>query len=282
MSEPAEIGADLAAWYSQMAALGRAAWPGIQVDDQRLVAHLGRHLADPGEDARVALERNAGDLYLACACTAGDSRALEAFERCFLADLGTPLARIEVARATVDEIKQLLRDKLLVATADRPPRISEYSGRGPLLSWVRVAAVNTALSLRRRQQPEISPDENSRLQLPSADADPELAYMKARYRRDFKAAFAAAVALLSPQERMVLRLNFLDGLNIEEIGTLYRVHRATVARWIARARQSLLGETRRQLIERLQLGGGEFESLMGLVQSQLDVSIARYLRQSAG
>ena len=51
----------------------------------------------------------------------------------------------------------------------------------------------------------------------------------------------------------------IDGMTITEIGALYRVHASTVARWIARSRQTILDQTRRLLRDRLRLGTQELE-----------------------
>lgn len=50
---------------------------------------------------------------------------------------------------------------------------------------------------------------------------------------------------------------------------MYRVHRATVARWIAAARQGVLDRTRRRLMHDLRLAAGEVYSLIRLVQSRI-------------
>ena len=92
--------------------------------------------------------------------------------------------------------------------------------------------------------------------------------------------FQATLAALPADERTVLRMHYLDGLNIDRIGVVFNVHRATVARWIARTRDALLAETKRRLGERLRVTGRELASLMGLVQSQLDVSIGKVLEKS--
>jgi RNA polymerase sigma-70 factor (ECF subfamily) len=80
------------------------------------------------------------------------------------------------------------------------------------------------------------------------------------------------------KEKNLLSLYFVDGLRSAEIGKLYGVHAATVRRWIEQARQTLLDETRKRLRHRLRLEASEFESLMVLVQSQLDVTLTRCLR----
>jgi len=77
----------------------------------------------------------------------------------------------------------------------------------------------------------------------------------------------------------VLRLHLLDGLNIDRIGQLHDVHRATAARWLASAREALAKDTQRILQARLQVSRSEFESLLRLVRSDLDVSLCRILAE---
>ena len=252
---------------------GRAAWPEIAVGEAIFVRYV---------TARDAALEHAADLYLACACAGGDARAVASFEKRYRPEVKAALAHMQLPPAVLDEVQQQLFARLFVGAE---PKIADYSGRGPLASWVRVAAARTALTFKRRQRKHergASSDDDSRLHLRSPLADPELAYMKARYRREFKAAFEQAMASLDSRDRNILRLHVLDGLNIEAIGALYRVHRATVARWIARTRDALLSETKRLLSERLRLSGRELASLMGLVQSQLEVSIGKVLEKSKG
>jgi RNA polymerase sigma-70 factor (ECF subfamily) len=110
--------------------------------------------------------------------------------------------------------------------------------------------------------------------------DPELAYMKAAYRATFKEVFQEALDSLLPRERLLLKQQLVDGLSIDELGALNQVHRATAARWVAGAREKLLGRTRRTFMMRARISSDECESIMRLVRSQLDVSLQRRLRAS--
>jgi RNA polymerase sigma-70 factor (ECF subfamily) len=114
----------------------------------------------------------------------------------------------------------------------------------------------------------------------ASDHNPELLVMKARYRDEFREAFGEAVARLAPRDRNLLRYQLLDGLTTHQIGTIYRVHRVTITRWLKKARDNLLEETRSLLIARLRVEPQEFNSIMGLIQSQLDLSLSRVLARS--
>ena len=107
--------------------------------------------------------------------------------------------------------------------------------------------------------------------------DPMLAELKARYRSELADAFRAALAELVPRDRTLLRYQMIDGLSIDEIGTIYRVHRATAARWLVGIRDKLVDNTRGRLAAKLGVDTQEAASIVRLVQSQLDVSVIRHL-----
>jgi RNA polymerase sigma-70 factor (ECF subfamily) len=56
------------------------------------------------------------------------------------------------------------------------------------------------------------------------------------------------------------------------------VHRATAARWLTRARAALVSATHNRLATRLKLPVEQIEDVIRLVQSKLDASVIRYLR----
>jgi RNA polymerase sigma-70 factor (ECF subfamily) len=247
----------------------KQAWPALDVDAARFVTFLGARVAGEADPVQALAALHVDDLYLAFACASGDEAALAAFERAHLEDLGV-VARVDSSPAFVDEVRQRLRVHLFV-----DGKIREFGGRGSLAGWLRVCAVRLAQMLRRgawRENPVEEP-EIDRL----AGSDPELALIKRKYGREFTEAVAASVLALDGRDRTVLKLNVLDRLNIEKIGSLYGVHRATVASWIAGARRSILDGTRQRLQEKLGLDVNELESLMGLVRSELDVRLSQLL-----
>jgi RNA polymerase sigma-70 factor (ECF subfamily) len=178
------------------------------------------------------------DLYLAAACAAGDPAALSHFDRDCLSAMDGALIRIGLSAQAADDAKQMIRRLLLVADG-QPPRIAEYAGRGELRSWVRVAGIRAALDLRRRSDREIPVEVEIIERSVSQDSDPAIDYLKQVYRAEFKTAFAEAMDSLTDRERNLFGHQFVDGLTLDQIAALYRVHRATVARWNARARERL-------------------------------------------
>jgi RNA polymerase sigma-70 factor (ECF subfamily) len=280
-SERARGVSDLEQILVDLVKTSRTAWPRVMVDAEAYVRHLARHLADEVDLERALRTICGPDLYLACACAQGDKEAILALDRGFLGDVDSALARMRLDRSMVDEVKQIVREKLLV-TDGGVPKIADYAGRGPLEVWLRVVSVRAAVSLLRARDPiergsgDTIADE-ALLRAASSSNDPELDLIRARYAAEFKAALEGALRSLPSKERTTLRLHFVDGLNIDQIGTIFRVHRATVARWIARSREQLLEEVRRVLTTELRLTPTEFQSLMGDVESRLHLSLHRLL-----
>ncbi len=100
-----------------------------------------------------------------------------------------------------------------------------------------------ALDLRREGKSNEQVDEQMAEHL-SDPTDLELTYIKQRYRKEFRIAFQGAFQALDAQDRNLLRFNFIDGLNIEQIGAMTGVHRSTVARRIlTRPRRLVRGHT---------------------------------------
>ena len=249
-----------------------------EIPTAAFLGHLAERLPEGARMVKLIDRLHVGDLALAWACGLGREDAIQELERrCFPVGVDAALRTMPDAAANLGEIKQLLRHRLLVDDGERPPRITQYSGRGALRSWLRVAAIRCALNfLKARGRREVQLEEEV-LERRVAPEDPELRHLKARYRKQFKAAFEAALLSLQSKERNLLAYHYLERLNIDEMGAIYGVHRATVARWLARIRRDLEQRTRRALMERLSVGGEELESIMRLIQSQLEASIERFL-----
>lgn len=211
------------------------------------------------------------DLALARACAEGDRAALAELEARLAAELAGALSRIGLTRAEIDEVGQIVRERLLVAQPNRPPKILDYAGLGPLIGWLRAVIVRAGIDLRRQRRAHASMDDEPLVEATAATDDPAIEALRARYSDAFRVAFIDALRALPVDERNALRLNVVDGLNIEQIGRLFGVHRATVARWIAHAREAIADDTRRLLKERLGLQDGEVESLVRLCRSRIDV-----------
>jgi RNA polymerase sigma-70 factor, ECF subfamily len=233
-------------------------------------------LHDPGRDrGGPQPEPNpdaSAELLLASACAEGDPGAIALFERRYMTGLGRHLCRMHLSPSQLDEVRQRLRISLL--TGPRPG-IATFSGRAPLDSWVRVAAIRAALRFLATERAPV--DEDSALtNVLTAQAQTDLVVDES-VRRPLRAALERALRELAERDRAILRLHFLDGLNIDAIGALFHVHRATVARWLVRIRVRVFHAVRSQLAVDLRPSSSELRSLIRLARRDVEVSLDRVL-----
>ena len=243
---------------------GRARFPTVILDRGDFLDHVAS-LDDAGEDP---------DLYLACACLKNAPGALDELERYVWSQIPLYLTTLRPSADAVEEIRQQLRERILVSRVDGAPRLAAYNGQGPLGAWVRVAALRLAID-----QLDTPGRERSLAEMPAlaTPVDPELAYVRERYRDHYQNALRDALERLTSKDRSLLRLSVVDGLGIDALARIHQVHRATAARWLISAREQLLQETYGLLGERLRIAPSELKSLAALVRSELHVSLARLL-----
>jgi RNA polymerase sigma-70 factor (ECF subfamily) len=259
----------------------RAAWPGIRLDPETFVRDVAQRMVRGESPLEVLAAIRAADLYLARACAHRDPMAVEAFESAFIDEIERSVEKMAGDAIRSDDFKQEFRQKLFLGKPGITPKIADYSGRGSLRRWVRISAKRTYIDLMRARQraPEVPVGDEPLVNEGAAQLDPELAYVKRRYQLEFREAFTEALGRLSTRQRNVLRHHFVHRLRLDEIAGIYRVHRATVARWIADARKQLLENTRSALERQLAVNSQEFESIVRLVQSELDLTVSRLLKK---
>ena len=239
----------------------------MDVADEAFVQYLAARVPA----AQIA-EAHTDDLYLACACASGDARAIEIFHRRHLAHLAEALAKSGLEPEIADEGAQTLRAQLFVAAKGERPLIEGYSGRGAVAGWLRVAAMRAASKVRRGEARRARVAMNAAAAAGLPAVDPELSAIRRRYGDASNDAFRDAFGRLTSEERTLLRLRFVDGLNIERIGVVLGLSRATVGRRMIAARERLLEEAMRALGERIQATPTEVRSLLGFLRSQLEIS----------
>jgi RNA polymerase sigma-70 factor (ECF subfamily) len=213
------------------------------------------------------------DLRLARACLDGDASAIAILDETAIRPTERALARLGLEPAAIDDVLQSVRELLL---APPEPHLARYEGRGPLRAWVRVIAVRTAR--RTRAQVRDVPAEQAMIEaVATGTGDPELDHLRQVCRDAFREAFAAAMQALPQRARLLLKQHFVDGLSIDRLAALHGVHRATAARWIEKARETLAVRTRRGLMQWNGVARGDYDSIVRLIGSDLDLSIRRYL-----
>jgi len=274
---PCASRAVVATAWQEMLDSAQDAWPELRIDPAQIIEFIAQRLAGPDLDAALATAP-AADLVLAAACMAQEPTAHAAFEA-VLTEVDAAGSSTRSPPDLVDDVKQVIRVQLLVAKGDKPPGIVGYRGKGPLRGWVRITATRELIRHQRKAARE-RPSERPLDEALGDAGDPLLSHLKSEYRTEFATALREAITELDAETRTLLRQQIVDQLSIDEIGAAFGVHRATAARWLLRARGALVTATRGRLAARLKLSVEEIDSVIRLVQSQLDASVVRYLRDS--
>jgi RNA polymerase sigma-70 factor (ECF subfamily) len=86
--------------------------------------------------------------------------------------------------------------------------------------------------------------------------------------------------MLSERQRNLLRYQLIHALTLNQLAAMYGTHRATIARWLKGARRDVLEQVREDLRRRLGLSPSELDSVMKLIQSDVDASLVKTLLDS--
>lgn len=252
----------------------RAQHPDVVVDDVAFARHLGSLVdVDALERVRIA------ELWLAFACGHGDAAAIATLRRTYGPDVDRALRRAESTGQQPDELQQRVWVKLLADGSEGAPHILRYGGRGSLQGWIRVVVSRMVVDLLRSKgvdtERAVAPDVIDAIG--RTDPDPQFELWRDRYRDEVRAAMEEAFAELSTKDRRLLRGQLLERLGTDDLGAMFGVHRTTAARWAEQARVRLMDTARASL--RARVGGGEetVRSLVAMVRSQLELSVARLL-----
>ncbi len=224
---------------------------------------------------------HAADLALAWSVGRGDPVAARRFDEHVGSEILAAARAIDRDPSFVDEVAQRTRIRLIVGEGEAAPRVTSYRGTGPLRAWVAITAQRVALNAKRDAKtaagaPHAGDDVLA--DLVDREPDPELRHLKGLYRAEFREALVSALAGLSDRFRAVLRLRFVEALELAQIGRLYRVHESTASRWVSAALDEIACAARSQLVSRLSITSETADSVARMVHSQLDLSIARLLR----
>jgi RNA polymerase sigma-70 factor, ECF subfamily len=259
-------------------AAARAAWPSVVVTAERFAAEVARRLGAELSPSRLT-SMCAVDVYLAIACLDGDEQAIRILEREYLIEVDHAARKTGATDEQAIDVRGHLHRVLFVAEPGRGAGLAEFNGRGDLRGYLKVIATRELIRVvsRGRREHTIEPLLDSlSLDLNLARA-PELSLMRARYGSIISQVMRAAVEELEERQRALLRYSLVGGWSIDRIAALYGIHRATAARWLAAARDALADSMRAKISAQLVMPVDDVDSIVRLVRSQIDVSLARIL-----
>jgi RNA polymerase sigma-70 factor (ECF subfamily) len=195
---------------------------------------------------------HADDLCLIVACEAGDQQAWSDLVAQFGATVRSAARSASSNEDAAEDLAQSIWAELhglRVRDDGRSSgKLAYYSGRGSLGGWLRAVVGQLAVDQHRKSsrlvQTEFDTDfdrlareshqgEES-FSATNAQQDPESALADQRAAGDVEAALAQALGELAPEDRLLVKLYYFDGLRLREAGVVLGVHEATASRRLTR------------------------------------------------
>jgi RNA polymerase sigma-70 factor (ECF subfamily) len=238
---------------------------------------------------------HADDLCLIVACERGDQEAWSDLVTQFGATVRSAARSASSNEDAAEDLAQSIWAELhglRVRDDGRPSgKIAYYSGRGSLGGWLRAVVGQLAIDQHRKSsrlvQTELDTDfdrlareshqgEES-FSATNAPPDPESALADQRAAGDVEASLAQALSELAPEDRLLVKLYYFDGLRLREAGVVLGVHEATASRRLTRIHTDVRGrveailmkehgwtqsETARSLSEAAMNLGGDLELML--------------------
>jgi RNA polymerase sigma-70 factor (ECF subfamily) len=257
----------------QLLVNAQIAWPSVVAPLEAYVVRLAQCMPPGCGALSLSSHIHTNDIYLACACANNDGPALAIFDDLLQKAVTVAIARVDSSPQFAAEVRQALRERLLVGPN---PRIQGYAGVGPLAGWVRTAALRLALNIRQQRTTQAMHETMFAREFAPAD-DPELRSIRDQHRQQLKDAVTNAIAQLTPEDRHLLRLYYIDGLTLAKLGVLYKRGRTTMLRHLETVRARVLKQTKSELRALLSLSPESCDSLLNLVAPDLEVSFRRLL-----
>ena len=213
----------------------RSQWPSVAVADDVVAAHI-----EEKWHAAAFSKLRFAELFIACACARRDAAAIALFEKAYFEEIDGVVRRFPSLPVTVDDVRQRIRESMYLRD---PPALLGYDGRGSLRHWFRAAVLHAVLNIASREKRENPTD------------------------AEF---FDAIVDPNATADEVYLKIACKD-----RIEAVFRVHRATAARWIAKARQHLVDQTYAELATRLALAPNDVSSIVRAALTGLGTTLLR-------
>lgn len=192
------------------------------------------------------------DLELARQCAAGDEAAWERFVREYRPILYRAADALDPSGGSRELADALYADLYSKAL------FRYFQGRSSLATWLRAVLAQRYVDRIRAQRrlvplPDERPGEAGRYERHGSDAgryessggtpDPD----RAHHLQLMQHALSAAVASLSPKDRLRLACYYAQSLTLAETGRVLKEHEATVSRQLARTRRAIREHVERKL-----------------------------------
>jgi RNA polymerase sigma-70 factor len=207
---------------------------------------------DPSDVESYLKSLHLEDLALACACSEGKESAWEFFIVQFRRDLRSAASAMLRSSGRPDEARAAeLADSLYSElygvrsgeAAQRKSLFEYFHGRSKLSTWLRALLAQKQVDLFRASSRTVSMESETEGQPTRELAEPAKYFPADPSRRMYlsrvEKALSAALAALTPRERLLLACYYVDRNTLAQIGRMLREHESTVSRQLERIRLTL-------------------------------------------
>ena len=274
------------------------AFPDVRLDPdvfvRKIMAVLRKHLPQQLQEDEFELAATQfldglkwEALFLTTACASGDEVAWRIFHSRYSALVHKTARYCSENYSQAQDLSESLMSELFLPMSTesgaQTSKISQYDGIGSLEGWIKVVLSRLAIDQIRRSQRQVSLNDleadlsSSRVgrRENAAGADLDLP----RASRMFLISLDHAMEQLNSQEKLILRMYFLNNISLREIGTVLRVHESTVSRTLDRIKKQLRKSVERYLREHFRLRSAEVPQLIETVHLEVDVDLKGMLTE---
>jgi len=238
----------------------------------RVEATLDKYLlrdspnASHTEIADFVHDIRADDLCLIVACEKGDEKAWEDLVANFDSTVKSAARKISSNNEDAEDLASSIWAELyglrVDADGNKKSKLAYYSGRGSLAGWLRAVVAQLAVDGFRKTSKFVQIEEDREFENLANEAangdnhfgsrpeNPEELFSDGQTRADVSAALATAIAGLSAEDRLILKLYYFDDLKLKDIAATFGYHEATASRKLTRVQTEIRKAVERGLRER--------------------------------
>ena len=222
---------------------------------------------------------DAAEVYLFVAWQHNGDAAIAAFTAKHRNLIRSVATRLGLNQNDCNDIESVLMQRLFVGDGTQPGRFASYVGRGQLGGLVRVAATRLALTM-------VANKDRNAVELPAASPVDERGtadkLAKVELQALLRLALEQSAGALVERQRAILRMHYVKQASIDDIAAVYRVHRATAARWLLDARAVLVETAREKFLLGAALQQQDLVEVASLLESQLSMTWSRLFIEPVG
>lgn len=228
------------------------------------------------------------ELYLTTACASGNESAWELFQSLY-ADciLKVAYSCSENASDAHELADTLMGDLFLPADSQHSSassKIAQYHGIGSLEGWLRVIVTRMRIDRVRSSRKQVPLDELPAEPQQPADSFNAAGLVEMKEQQIAVSALTesleSALSLLDDQDKLLIKLYYLQHVSLKELGKLFKVHESTVSRRVEQICRKLQKSVERRLREALHVRPGEIQYIIQAGLSQHEIDLKQILAKS--